>query len=261
MVLDTTQFSGVMLGGIEAGQYDGLIAPESCIFLGRVGIETATFEIGLGAYHEECRVLMELIESLEIEVPSIHNVEGPWFRDQVIEDIDVVKLPVADINKRRYAAAQIQERMELDGGLGSPELCPRKDRQTEIDGGGIEGIDGLVQFDSKVVVDIESSSCVDKRVGEFCVDAPVSHFVGIGQGVSGNVASYPHVIQLVALGTKTSFDVPETLSVGELCESHAEILIETTEVPYLVVASITPNTPSKGMQGKVVHDLRKNQFA
>ena len=109
VVLDASQFSWVMLGGIETGQHDSLIASEPRIFLDGVGIETATLEVGLGAYHEECRALTELIESLEIQVTSIHNVEGPWFRDQVIEDIDVVKLAVAYIDERRDAAAQIQE--------------------------------------------------------------------------------------------------------------------------------------------------------
>jgi len=69
------------------------------------------------------------------------------------------------------------------------------------------------------------------------------------------------VIQLVALGTETSLDISETLSVGELCESHAEILIETTEVPYLVIALVALDAPPKGMKRKIVHHLRKNQFA
>ena len=84
--------------------------------------------------------------------------------------------------------------MKFDGGFGSSELCPGKDGQTEIDSSGIESIDSLVEFDSKVVVDIEGSSCVDKTMGEFCIDAPVAHSVGIGQGIPGDVASYAHVI-------------------------------------------------------------------
>jgi len=151
--------------------------------------------------------------------------------------------------------------VKLDGGFGSSELRPWKDRQAEIDSSGIEGIDGLVEFDSKVVVDIEGSSCVDKTMGEFCVDAPVAHSVGVGQGISGDVASYAHVIQLVALGTKTSLDISKTLSVGELSKSHTEVLIETTEVPYLVLASVALDAPSKSMKGKVIHHLGKHQFA
>jgi len=187
-----------------------------------MGIETATLEIRLGADHKKCCALTEVLESLEIEVSLIHNVEGPWLWDQVIEDIDVVKLAVADIDKRRYAVTQIQECVKFDGGFGSFELCPWKDRQAETYSRGIEGIDGLVEFNAKVVVDIESSSCVDKIVGEFCIDAPVTHSVGIGQSISGDVASYTHVIQFVSLGTETSLDVSETLSVAKLWKNHTE---------------------------------------
>jgi hypothetical protein len=69
------------------------------------------------------------------------------------------------------------------------------------------------------------------------------------------------VIQLVALGTKTSLDISKTLSVGELSKSHTEVLIETTEVPYLVLASVALDAPSKSMKGKVIHHLGKHQFA
>ena len=47
--------------------------------------------------------------------------------------------------------------MELDRSFALAELSPREKRQTKIDGGGIEGIDGLLQLDAKVFVGIKTS--------------------------------------------------------------------------------------------------------
>jgi hypothetical protein len=45
--------------------------------------------------------------------------------------------------------------MELDCGLSFSEACPGKQRQAQIDGGGIERIDGLLQFHAEAVLGIE----------------------------------------------------------------------------------------------------------
>jgi len=53
-------------------------------------------EIRLGAGHEEGADQMPAIESLEIDLAAIHDVEGACLGDQLIEDVDVVHLAVAE---------------------------------------------------------------------------------------------------------------------------------------------------------------------
>jgi hypothetical protein len=57
------------------------------------------------------------------------------------------------------------------------------------------------------------------------------------------------------LGSKICFDIAETLSISQLSEGHAEILVETIESSYVVVSMISGNTASKCVQGHEVHDL------
>jgi hypothetical protein len=48
---------------------------------------------------------VQAIQSREVDVAAIHDVEGTGLRNQPVEDIDVVQLAVADVDKRRDIAA------------------------------------------------------------------------------------------------------------------------------------------------------------
>ena len=255
MVLDAPEFVGVVLRGIEALENDALIAPQTGVLFDGTGIYTAKLEIGFGSDNEKGCPLGKEMETFEVQVASIHDVEGPRFRHQLIEYIDVVKLAVADMDERRDVPAQIQKRVQFDRGLGTTELGPRENRQTQIDGCGIERVDGLIEFDAEVLVHVKSSRSVDKAVGKLRVNAPVSYAVGIGQSISENIVPNPNVIQLVLLCTQASLDVSHAFAIGQLGKSHTEVLIETSEVAHLVMPMIALDAPSKGMKREIVHHL------
>jgi len=162
VVFDAPEFCGVATRRVVASQHNDLVGSQPRFFLDGIGIQTTALEIGLGADHEERCALIEMVEAFEIEISPVHDVKRPWLRDQVIEDIDVVKLPVAYVDEGGNAAPEIQEGVEFDGAFASPELCPWKNGQAQIDGGGVEGIDGLSELDAKVFVDVESPRRADQ---------------------------------------------------------------------------------------------------
>ena len=156
-----------------------------------------------------------------VQVTAIHDVKSTGFRNQMVEHIDVVQLSVADMNEGWNASSQVQEGMKLDGGLALAEVGPRKHRKTKIDSGGIECIHSLVEFDSEIVVDVETSSSMDKRLSKVGINAPVAYLVGVGQGVSRNLSANAHMIKLALLSTKTSLDVAQAFAICELGKGHA----------------------------------------
>ena len=48
-----------------------------------------------------------------------------------------MKLAIADVNERWNGPTQIQQRVQLDGGLGRTR-CPVEQAQAQVDGGGIK---------------------------------------------------------------------------------------------------------------------------
>ena len=74
--------------------------------------------------------------------------------------------------------------MQFNGAFGGAEAGPGKDGQAQVDGGGIEGVDGVFEFDAEVLIEIELLGGMDESLGEVGVDAPVAGLVGMGQGVA-----------------------------------------------------------------------------
>ena len=90
------------------------------------------------AHDEEGATEREDVESLEIDVAAVHDVEGPGLGQNLVEDIDVVHFSIGNADKRGDVAMQIQQRVHFDGGLVLPEFGPREQRKTQIDGGRVQ---------------------------------------------------------------------------------------------------------------------------
>jgi hypothetical protein len=150
---------------------------------------------------------------------------------------------------------QVEERMELDGALAFSEERPREKRKTQVDRGRIESVDRILEYQSDVLVAIESTGFGDKNLGEVGVDAPVARFVGVGQVVAGDATADAHMVEPVLHGLQTGHDIAEALPVGQLSEGQTEELIEARKSPDLIVPTVTPDTFPKLVQWQKSHDL------
>lgn len=75
------------------------------------------------------------------------------------------------------------------------ELGPGKKRQTQIDGGGVQGIGTLIQFDTEGIVGVEAARLADENVCKVAVDSPISDLVDMSQRIARDVPSEAHVIE------------------------------------------------------------------
>ena len=191
---------------VETGKNDGLIADQSRGAVDGMRITTLSLEIRFAAGHEEAAGFVKAVQPLEVEIAAIHDVERAGLGQQLIEDVDLVHLAVADVEEGRDVAAQIEQRVQLDRRLGRAKRRPRKHRQAQIDGGRVQGIDRLLQIDTEGLVDIQRSGDGDQALREVGVDAPVAHCVRVGQRVARDCRPNPQVIELGALRAQTGFD-------------------------------------------------------
>jgi len=190
-----------------------LVADQPRRFVDFVGVAALDFEIGLGTSDKEAACLAQSPQTLEIDIAAIHHVESPGLGDQLVEHVDFVPLAIADTNERRDIASQVQQRVQLDSGLGRTERRPRKNRKAQIDGGGVQSVNGVFQLDSKRFVDVEPSCHSDQTLSEVAVDAPIPSRVGVGQGIARYSRAKTQVIALGRLSAKTSFDIAQALAI------------------------------------------------
>ena len=89
-IANAAQRVGIIAVRIEAGRQDGLVETQAGGFVHRPGVAPGAAEILFGAGDEESAMLMEPMESGEVEIAAIHNVERPGFPDQLVENVHIV---------------------------------------------------------------------------------------------------------------------------------------------------------------------------
>ena len=151
--------------------------------------------------------------------------------------------------------------MQFHGGLGLSKARPRKQRQAQVDGRGVQCVDGLVQIDAEGFPRIQPAGDANQGLRELRVDAPIAGFVGVGQCTATHVAAQAQVIQLGRLRAQAGFDVAQTFSVGQLRKGHAQELIQTAERANVEVAVILGDQMAKRVPGHELHEVCEDELA
>src|SRR5229473_891729 len=246
---------------VEAREDDTLVADQAGLAIDRMRVPALHLEVRLTAGHEEAAGLVKTMETLEVEEATIHDVEGPGLGQQLVEDVDLVHFAIADVDEGGNVAAQIQQRVQFDGRLGRAERRPRKYRQAQIDGRGVERVDSILQIDAEGFLCIQRSSDADQALSEVGVDTPVAHGIGMGQRIARHGRTNSEVIELGTLCAQANLDVPKALSVGQLREGHAQELVQAGKRLHFKLTVITCHATAKSGQRKMLHELREHQLA
>ena len=91
---------------------------------------------------------MKPVQARNVHEGVIHGVERARLRRDDVRDFDIGQFSIRNLNKRGDRTAQVQPGVHLDRGFGCAEACPREHRETEVDGGGVQGVHGVVEIDA-----------------------------------------------------------------------------------------------------------------
>lgn len=97
-------------------------------------------------YDKESSSLLNCIESGESKVSSIKYIASILFVYKPVHELGVMYICIANSVENRYFSSNINLSMNLDTRLCASELCPPEDRQTQVYGSGINGIEPSVEF-------------------------------------------------------------------------------------------------------------------
>lgn len=103
----STDFFGIIFGGIETGKHNRLVASKAGRFIDGLRIQSSKLEIGFGAGYESGLRLIQGVEPGKINITAVHEVDGASFRNQLVKNVDVMYFTMSNPNKRRNGAAQV----------------------------------------------------------------------------------------------------------------------------------------------------------
>ena len=255
------QVLGVVLGDVVPVQCNGLIAhdPTCPVHFGRA--HAPGVHVAFGAGHKEGASLMHLKQPSKVDVAAIHHIERARLQDQDIEHVDLVHLAIADVDEGGNRAPEFEQGVQLHGGLGFAKRGPLEQAQTQVDGGGVQGVDRVLEIESQVLVQIKLASAPDQNRSQVGPNSPVARLVGICQGGAMNAVAKYHGVQLARVGSKSYFDIAQALAPSQLCKGHDAKLLGASQTSYARVAAIAGHDSGKACPWNELHDLRKQGLA
>ena len=178
-----------------------------------MGVDSSEPRVFLGPCDEKGEELSQDVESFEVQVSAVHDVEGSRFWNQDVKDIDVMARSIGDFDERGNVAAEIQECMHFNGGFMLTERCPGKEGKTKVDGCRIQGVGDLLEFDAIVFIGVKGACLRNHGLAEVGVHPPIPFFVRLGKGAPRYSSSDAEMIEFLSARTETSFNIPEALTV------------------------------------------------
>ena len=260
-VSDHSQLFRVTLGGLVGGESDYLVCYGTGALVNGIGLDNFISHIVFGTGYEECSVLMYAVEEPEeIQVSHINQIDGTHFYTEFVQSLDIVYGSLCEIDKYWDITSQVKQRVHLDTRLGPAELCPRTEFQTETDSATIESINGIVQIQPEggIIISIEGPHFVNENLPKVSVDTPVPEFICLCQSVAWDDITDTIVIELVGDRSKTCLNIPKTVLVSKLCQTHYKELVVTGEVPDTIIPIVTGYTIVKLTSWYERHNLGKN---
>ena len=93
---------------------------------------------------------------------------------------------------------QVEQRVHFHRTFVAAKLRPGKQRQAEIDGGGIQCVHAVVEIHADGIGGVERPGDADQDLSEVGKDASVTRLVGVGQSGPRHLAAYSEMIEFAS---------------------------------------------------------------
>jgi len=170
---------------------------------------------------------MYFVWSLEILIITAHRIDRTGLWKQEVQDIDIVKFPVGNMNEYGDIASQVEQCVEFYCSLGFAQMCSQEHRKTQVDGTCIERIRGVFQFDFDIFVGIQPSGLCYEHLSKIAIDVPISFFARIGQCAACCVSANSRMKEFWGQCLPASHCVAMAFAIRELRKGHTQKLIVT----------------------------------
>ncbi len=161
-IADAAHGDGIIVLGVKPGEHHGLVETQAGGFIHGAGVTAGAAEVLFGAGDEESTALVEAMPAGEVEVAAIHDVERAGVPDELVEDVDVMHTARGDNDDGGKVALEREQGVEFDGSLVPPKRGPRKERETEVNGGGVQRISRRLEFKTERFIGVKRGCLLDE---------------------------------------------------------------------------------------------------
>jgi putative transposase len=129
---------------------------------------------------------------LEVEIKAAHQRTRETFGPERLQHElkeQGVKVGISRIRRiRNKLGLRCKQKRKFRATTDSKHAFPVAEnllnQQTQIDGGGVQGVGRLIQFDTEGIVGVEATRLADEDLGKIDIDSPIPDLIGMSKGVS-----------------------------------------------------------------------------
>lgn len=254
---DPSQGIRITVFGLWSRQPDDLVALQPGRGVNRRGGFPVELQVFSGPGDKPASLAMKMIQPFEIQVPPVHNVDTAGQDRDHIQEVYIVSLSIGNMDKSGDSALQIHHCVKFDGSFVFSELCPLEQRQTQIDGRGVQDFNRFGQL----IFAIQFLCMSDQYHGQILINFPWPRSIGIRERTQGDALFDAHVIATSTECVKGRGQIPKAVPERKLSKTHTQELIPAFKLPYTVISFVLMNNLSKIVFGDNIHKLRKNDPA
>ena len=251
---DPSEFFRVVSFTFISAQPNGLIAAQTAGLVDWTRLTQAKSHIAFCADDKVGVRTFDSKEPVKVKVSPVENIDASSFKKHLIHEMDIMNRSVCNLHEDGYRASQVNLGVEFNRGFGSTEMSPWKHRQAQINRGGIDGINHLVDIEPVRVFAIKSPRLANQNLSECFVNTPVAMLVCISQISSCDLASDAHRIEM-RTSPQTGFNISKALSESDLSKSHSEKLISGSHTFACTRHRVAINAPSQLLRIQHIHNL------
>ena len=239
--------AGVLLQILLLCEADALVF-EHIVFAFKqsLAIDNLVCRLSLLPDNEEGTTDMNLIESGEVKVASVKHIAGQGFVCEPIHGVDIMDLCVGNPVKHRNLRGDVNLGVDPDARLCASELCPSEHGHTEVDSGGVDGIEPAMKFE--LLRDTFGLGNGNHVKGKLLKDVMVSERIGLRQHLSvDGLMAKAEVFGLSSMSNRNICEFPEASAAHELTEHQNQQVVPMRHRPALgpvvVLGEYTPELP------------------
>src|SRR5260370_41941795 len=106
------------------------------------------------------------MQSLKVHIAEVQDVEGAGLGNELIENLHVSKLAIANPDEGWNIAVQVQQGVHLHGALTLTEASPWEHRQAEIDRSGVQSVGAQSEFLAEGIIQVECAGAANDNLRE-----------------------------------------------------------------------------------------------
>ena len=225
-----------------------------------LAIDNFVCRLSLLPDNEEGTTDMNLIESGEVKVASVKHIAGQGFVCEPIHGVDIMDLCVGNPVKHRNLRGDVNLGVDPDARLCASELCPPEHGHTEVDSGGVDGIEPAMKLEL-----LRDASALGNRhhvESKLLKDTMVSERIGFRQHLSvDGLSAKAEENRLLCMCNRNICKFPKASTAHELTEHQNQQVVPMRHRPTFGSVVVLGEYPPKLPLGKELSYLCKNELS